>query len=250
VDGKAVTTHLLMVLGLEFDCNYLPHQARWWHDRGIDQVHITFHSRKPRSLPDLSEWKQPVTTALWIGTFYSGTKVAHLEKMRRQYVTKDDLYVVVDADEFPAISNVTACWKKQGRCAPVMYGNNVDRFAKKPGVLGKLNPDGNILEQFPVSCPGWSQSVLGMTTSKALLFCGNVVYKGIHQNRFHSRDSYQIAGGKIARIWHCKWVKQRRAKARARIRDWQNTKKTGHGHWKKSRKLLKYIRRKERHNGN
>ena len=138
--------HLLLCLGADFDCAYIPHLCRHyakglasWNvllhsndtgehgERIIEEARRAFHS----SLNDLDA--SPVLhTREWRGEFNAWSKMNHLNDLARDKVPPGDWVMYVDADEFiespgdlePLLEQCAAGGQK------VVYGRMVDRFAR------------------------------------------------------------------------------------------------------------------------
>ncbi len=250
--------HLLVCLGADFDCAYIPHLCRYYTP-AVDSWLVLLHSNElgasgERVLEDAGRTfasslaavssNAELNTRAWRGEFESSTKVNRLNDMIRELVPSGEWVLCVDADEFVESpdhlkSLLAEC--NAGR-QKVMYGRLVDRFAldKKPY---PLHDEDDLFRKFP-HCEAYANRALGAWTRKPCLmkYEGAPLLLNCHDYSGQSWRDYRRSGRAVLKVWHFKWIESTREKLEYRVGSF---KRQGLGWWRESAISLRDIYQEE-----
>jgi len=249
---------LLVCLGADFDCAYIPHLCRYYTpavDSWIVLLHSNEHGGKGEgviagarrafesSIAAVSS-NAALTTRAWCGEFDPYTKVDRLNEMVRELVPPGEWVIHVDADEFvespddlrALMAQCNACQQK------VVYGCMVDRFApdRKPY---PIHDEDDLFIKFP-QCEEYTKTVMRAWTHKPCLmqYEDSSLLLNCHDYSGQSWSAYQRSGRPALTVWHFKWVESTREKLKHRVYSFR---RQGLGWWKDSATGLKEIYREE-----
>lgn len=199
---------------------------------------MILHTNLGRSLQNAEAlFPNGATFCYWNGEFLTRRKVRRIERLRQRHVAADDIYAVLDVDEFVQIATLRYCIQEFQ--TPAVYGWMVDRFATRPGCLGELHAEGDIFQQFPVARHSWSKNQLGSRQWKAFLFAGDLRYESVHNCGAYPYHIFRRKYRPVV-LDHFKWATQRQAKAERRV---ESFKRAGrHPCWRESQRFLRILR--------
>jgi len=256
--ARGTRLHLLVCLGADFDCAYIPHLCRYYTpavDSWIVLLHSNDHGEKGEGVTATARRafesgiaavssNAALTTRAWYGEFDPYTKVDRLNEMVRELVPSGEWVVHVDADEFVESPDdlktlVAQCTAGQQK---VVYGCMVDRFApgRKPQ---PIHDEDDLFIKFP-ECEEYTKTVIRAWTHKAFLmqYEDSSLLLNCHDYSGQSWPDYQRSGRPAPIVWHFKWVESTREKLKHRVYSFR---RQGLGWWKDSATGLKEIYREE-----
>ena len=253
-----IRLHLLLCVGADFDCAYIPHLCRHYAP-AVDSWNVLLHSNElgqigehviedaersfESSLFNLSS-DTALHTRVWRGEFGSFSKVDRLNDMIRERVPPGEWVIYVDADEFvespdslkPLLAQCTA----DGQT--VVYGSMVDRFARDKEPYPILDED-DLFEKFPYR-EEYTKTSLKAWTHKPCLMKheGAPLLLNCHDYSGQSWSDYRRSGRPVLTVWHFKWVESTREKLKYRLASFR---RQGLGWWEETTIGLKDIYRDE-----
>ncbi len=256
--NSSTRLHLLVCLGVNFDCAYIPHLCRHYAP-AVDSWNVLLHSNEldgkgerviegaertfESCLGNVSS-NAELCTRVWRGEFSSHAKVDRLNDMIREMVPPGEWVMYVDADEFvespddlkPLLSQCIADGQK------VVYGFLVDRFAcdKEPY---PIHDEDNLFDKFPHH-EAYTKTTLSAWTHKPCLmkYEGAPLLLNCHDYSGQSWSDYGRSGRPVLTVWHFKWVESTREKLKHRLGSFR---RQGLGWWRESAIGLKDIYREE-----
>ena len=247
--------HILLCLGADFDCGYIPHLCR--HYAGsVDSWNILLHSRQleregaeitthaarlfENTLSEMAP-ESTLRTSTWLGQFNPYTKVERLNELAGKSVQPGEWIIHVDADELIEAPH-NGFKALQAQCIAsgekIMYGVMIDRFAldRKPH---PIHEDDDLFVKFPLS-EEFTRNELQASTHKPCV----MIYEGLpplnscHDYSGYGWKEYQASGLPILKVWHFKWIEATREKLRYRVGAFKQQRI---GWWTNSANSLKIV---------
>ncbi len=249
---------MLMCLGADFDCAYIPHLCQHyapsvdsWNvllqsndlgengSRAIEEAVRMFESR----LADVDA-NATLHMRVWRGDFGPLTKVNRLNDLAREMVPPGEWIMYVDADEFiespgELKSLLMQCTANQQKG---VYGCMVDRFAhdRKPQPI--LDQD-DIFIKFPHREEYTKTTLRGWIHKPCLMmYEGAPLLVNCHDYSGQTWQDYRRSGRPVLTIWHFKWIESTREKLKQRV---VMFKRQGLGWWRESANSLEDIYQEE-----
>ena len=226
--------HILLCLGADFDCAYIPHLIRHYagsvdswsvllHSRELDNTGAEVTTHAARLFAEKLAGVVPQSTlhtSVWLGEFNPYGKVDRLNELIMRSAKPGEWVIHVDADEliespyngFRALQAQCICGGQK-----VMYGVMIDRFAldRKPHPIYEAD---DLFVKFPLS-EEFTKSKLKAWTHKSclMLYEGQPLLANCHDYSGHGWKDYENSGLPILKVWHFKWIDSTRDKLRYRV---------------------------------
>lgn len=245
--GSSPRLHLVICLGVDFDCAYIPHLCRHYGGT-VDSWNVLLQSNdeSEKGLATIEEAAQAIRLKLsaidsaaqvhtqsWQGEFTSRRKVDRLNALVEDRVPRGEWVLYIDADEFVEAPGVLRPLVAECEAAgnPVVFGCMVDRFTHDRQPYS-LREDVDLFAAMPHS-ESYTKSILKGWDHKSCLmkYKEAPLLANCHEYHGHTWERYQEAGQVLLTIWHFKWVESSRGKLQRRV---ESFRKLGIGWWRES----------------
>ena len=224
--------HLLSVIGLHFDFDYLVHHTAYYQDK-VDKMHYIFNLpekdeellSKAREL--LNDVDNDISTYLWEGQFNTQDKIDRQNDVIESIDDKDWL-IVPDVDEFHYYFGLSfrEVIREHGKEHQTIFAEFIDRVSKSGKPL-PLKKSPSIWLQFP-NKEERTKGLDDAVTKRVSLMSAKRRLKTPHVSDEIRHDEYT---GIVGDIHHFKWVSSTKEKLEQRVKDF---KEIGLSWWKES----------------
>lgn len=252
--ADALTLHLILCLGADFDGAYIPHLCKHY-GRTVDSWNVLLHSNDlgaegDRALASAARAFEssvisvgsnaPLALRAWRGEFDPFTKVDRLNRMVEELVPRGGWVLYVDADELldaPDTAKALAA-QSEAEQRKVVYGRMVDRFAPDKAPVS-ISADDDLFTKLPLH-EEYTRTEMRAWTHKPCLvrFDGGALLSTCHDAASRSWADDRRSGRAMPTIWHFKWVESTREKLKRRVFSYQ---RQGIGWWPDIVKSLEDI---------